>query len=253
MKDKSNLLTTYLNGNSLIETAKLNNCSVATVARFFNKNNIKCRKGRPEKTKYVKLSGRTKSIIIGGLLGDSYFIKDRNKKGIGITHSLKQKDYLLYKKELLGKLGCRIYFSKRFDKRTNRIYESVVLHTKSHPYIKDVFNKMFVKSKKDAPLEIINLLTPEAIAIWYCDDGCLYINRKNYVRDLSIATQQFPEETIFNIIEYFKMKYNIHFNKSKQNTIRINNKENIVRFIELIKQFVPKCMEYKIDYEKIGK
>jgi hypothetical protein len=50
------------------------------------------------------LSGEEKSVIIGSLLGDGYLERNGKYFRLQITHSIKQKDYLMWKMDKLKSL-----------------------------------------------------------------------------------------------------------------------------------------------------
>lgn len=86
-------------------------------------------------------------------------------------------------------------------------------------------------------------LSPEAIAVWYCDDGNLYWTSDT--KQLTISTQSFSDAERQTIIGFFKDKFDLDF-RSNQKAIRLVSKTETERFLRLVKSFVPQCMRCKL-------
>ena len=186
-----------------------------------------------------------KNIILGSLLGDANFSNSHKlTASISISHGGIHKNYALWRKSKLERIGVKLYERIRSDKRTKKEYAEIILNTRSHPYI----HELYLKMKRKGVNSIINLdldkeLNPEVIAIWYCDDGNLY--SKNGTNHLTIATCSFSEKELCLIINYFKKNYDILFKKTTNNSIRLTNRENISIFLNKIKNYIPESMRYK--------
>ena len=205
-----------------------------------NKNQV----GRPKKESYCKISKKILGVIIGTLLGDSYIRKIRKNYGLGVTHSTKQEKYFNYKVKKLSKLQGKTYYRDRYDKRTDKTYHSLIYHSKQHEIFNNIRDLMYENNCKIFNKYVEDNLTIEGIAVWYCDDGNLYRNKD--INHLSIATNNFDIKSLQNILTMFKDKYNIFFKIRKDGLIRLTSKREIRKFINLIKEFIPKSMEYKI-------
>lgn len=59
-----------------------------------------------------------------------------------------------------------------FDKRTNKVYTSIVFNTYSLPCFNYYHELFYVNGVKIIPLNIGQLLTAESLAYWAMDDGC---------------------------------------------------------------------------------
>jgi hypothetical protein len=111
----------------------------------------------------MNLSEEEKSIIIGSLLGDGHLERNGVHFRLQITHSIKQKSYLLWKMRKLKRLiSGKIYIYK----------SSCRFRTKTLP-IFDKFERMFyVNGVKRVPSEIHSILEDKlALAVWFMDDG----------------------------------------------------------------------------------
>jgi hypothetical protein len=187
------------------------------------------------------------SIIYGTLLGDAYIQKlspQGKTRDLRYTHSTKQKEYSLYKAVEI-KLPFSYVERNRYDKRTTKTYSSIEIRHKSNHIFNDIHDMFYDGTKKIITEHMLNLLTPESIAIWYCDDGNLYQNPKQYTNHLSFATNCFSNNELNLMKEYFNSKWNIDFSITSQNTLRIAKISQIRQFMELFGNYIPDCMRYK--------
>jgi recombination protein RecA len=181
-------------------------------------------------------------ILLGTLLGDasiSKLINRRKKYSIRWEHCLKQKEYAIWKAE--NSLDhFSIYERTRFDNRTKKKYTSITCYSIIDDYLK--YRKLFYNEKKIITDEILNLLEPLAIAVWYMDDGSLYYNGNNC--HLTLAVNSFDAEEVELIINYFKNKFDINFKYNKKQ-IRLTSVKEVLKFESFFKRFYHPTMEYK--------
>ena len=151
-------------------------------------------------------------ILLGTILGDATVPKLTNRRktySIRWEHSMVQKEYAIWKAE--NSLdNFSIYERKRLDKRTNKIYESITCYSTVNDYVK--YRELFYKENKTVTKEILNLLEPMGIAVWFMDDGSLYYNGNNC--HLILSVDSFDETSVNLIIEYFKNNFDIQFKKT---------------------------------------
>lgn len=158
-------------------------------------------------TKYVPLSDRARALILGAILGDgSLKIQSKySNANLQIRHSEIQKEYLLYKAEMLKEIGgdrsSNVQkpdgYSKnrkwRFSsKRTPALTE---LHRLTHKG-----NKLRIRRKW------LNQMTPLSLAVWWQDDGSLisYGGRKGV-----FCTDGFDETSVKILARYLGVVWNI--------------------------------------------
>ena len=177
----------------------------------------------------MKLTEKDKSILIGLLLGDGY-IDDKGR--IYIEHGEKQKDYCIYKAKLLhsvcgGKdIKVHEYIRKRSILKDKKQFKEDTFTTYSFkkqsqsfiPIRQILYDE---NRKKHISEEILQYLTPEAIALWWMDDGCLtkkytYNNgiKKHCGYTLRICTY-LPKEQNELIQKFFRDNYQIEWNVVK--------------------------------------
>lgn len=183
------------------------------------------------------LNNKQIELIVGSLLGDACIVKRRNKSYFRISHCEKQKDYLLYKKDILNNIVRTI--NKHIDKRGNSIMYS--FNTLSFTEL-NMFRDMFYKDVKIINNKISNYLTPFSLAIWYMDDGSK-INKS-----CKISTDSFTEEENKLLQNILKEKFDLDckvLNYKKYYYLFFNVK-NTIKFHNLIREYVVDCMKYKL-------
>lgn len=196
------------------------------------------------------------NIIIGSLLGDgSLALYGRSKNAYYREHGCDaQIQYRLWKSVKLQRLN--------FSLNTNCKYAKLSSHSNS--YFTELYNKFYINKVKTITRENIKLLThPIGLACFYMDDGTLIIDstkRKNnsiyLFPRISLYTLSFSENENIIIKNHldntFGIKTKLKYRKDGKKTIlEINKKEDVIRFINIIKPYVSEisCMKYKIDLE----
>lgn len=198
-------------------------------------------------------------IIVGSLLGDGSIPKKMRGTGnhyLDITHSYKQYDYLLYKKNIFESYGFKCSGPYKRTVSGKYIEYSLHIYYKSEPKIFNTLRYWFYHTgKKYFTHNMLKWLTPLGIAIWYMDDGSRAIHynkgsKKIKARELHIATYDLSENERKVLHNYFR-KYNIEMKQYKdRDKFRTNlNSSNAKKFIELIKKFICPSMLYKIDLQ----
>lgn len=198
------------------------------------------------------LTNIQKQVAIGTLLGDGsctyYQDKYKNLKGIGFCHSDKQKDYVLFKANLIdklnGHLSCRTV-ENSFGKSKVRYQTKVSLG------FSEIFNKIYKNEKKTLNINAIEEMGWLGFAIWYMDDG----NLRKCCKSMSIClhTEGYPEEQVRACAEYFN---NIGIKTYVQCVKRRERKKEyyILNFSteaseyiwKNIREYIPECMQYKL-------
>ena len=109
-------------------------------------------------------------MAIGCILGDSYITKSGC---LQIEHSIKQKEYVQWKFQFFQKenlTGKEPTMRSRLDKRTGKIYQSLVFYTKAK--FKHLRVRFYPNGRKILPKEIDSMLVSNlALAVWFMDDG----------------------------------------------------------------------------------
>jgi len=208
---------------------------------------------------YLPLAQKEKQIVLGTLLGDGSFMKGHNDKHqLSICHSIKQQLYVQWLYVNLPNLrqvhstGPHIwntsYYNHKYQEK--RTFQATGFTTRQHPFIQQIYSLLKgTNSRKIITREYLNLLDPQGIAIWWCDDGCC--NWRARTGTLSTMGLSLKEHEIiqqwFRTIWGIDVKISIwHDNGKPYYTTRFNA-TNLKRLIKLIKDWVPECMRYKVD------
>ena len=193
------------------------------------------------KYKSLLLSKDAEQVLLGSLLGDGSLRKPKYSSSYSEAHSLKQKDYLLWKRDILNlphrlSLVCFNQLKEYFE---------IVYQTNALPQLIPYYNLFYPNGKKIVTQEILDKLEPLAIATWYMDDG-------SYDLEVHLATNCFSYESHLLIQNWFKFKWGINTvirqNKKKQYNIAIKRRDSPL-FINLVKDYIPPSMQYKINYD----
>lgn len=185
----------------------------------------------------ASLKEETIGIIIGTVMGDASIHNCgwSPNKLFRVSHSPKQKEYLIYKYNLLKEL-------KPYEiKESNDKWGTLNFTTVPHPHLTCLYDAFYTDGIKQISNNILEMLTPHGIALWFMDDGCLLKG------GFSIATCAFNNKSIKNIENYFKIKYDIEFIIRNYDYPRMNlYGKNAVKFKKLIEAYIIPKMSYKL-------
>lgn len=189
-------------------------------------------------------------VFIGSLFGDgNIFLNKERCLSYSEIHSLKQKDYLLWKMNLMSKLfnfAGSPYMFDTYDKRTGKTYSHIKINASNTRKLKQYHSIFYKNGKKIIPKRFLYRLNELGLAVWYQDDGTY--NYGGY--RCSIATDDFSYEDHLLIQKFFKEKYNIGckiYNKKDRFYIGFVRKES-ENFLKLIKSYIHKSMIYKLGH-----
>lgn len=207
-----------------------------------------------------RLSERQKQICLGGLLGDSSITpRDNGACRVRFGHGIDQKEYLEWKKRLMGDFIIQetpsMYISKGYAKEPTEafIYETIV-----HEEFKRLYPLFYSSERKKRERSIswktIEDIDAFGLLIWYLDDGCLAKPRekdKNGTVRLHTNAYPLPMQRIF--VKWFWKKFRIEAKIQYNSThgshfLRFNTIES-TQFLSLFYPFVaevPECMNYKL-------
>lgn len=126
----------------------------------------------------IRLNKFQLNALIGMIIGDGYLQSTGKKNArLRLEHSVRFKDYLLWKMNLLPKLfQGRPKYLKRIHPLTKKEYEYVRAQSNSSPLLGKLRKLFYPDNSKVIPEKLKKLLTlPIGLAIWYYDDG--YYNK----------------------------------------------------------------------------
>ena len=195
---------------------------------------------------------RKKSLLIALCLGDGHINKRDNC--LQITHSYKQKFYIEYKCKLLSELlNCKepnLYH--RLDSKHNE-YKL----TKGSRFFRYIRKMLYKDGEKRFSKNILKYITPEALAIWWMDDGSHGIDKNKTTGKITshsfhLYTYTNLEDTN-NIIEMLNSKFGITMYKIKRTMkdgsikyyLKCRTKEGR-KLSNLLEPYILKEFNYKI-------
>jgi hypothetical protein len=188
------------------------------------------------------LTQRQVSIIIGSLLGDGYLriIEGRKDAFLEINHSIKAKDYVLWKYSELENI-CDSGPKERVIDETRTAYR---FFTKQHPELTELLKQFYVNGRKSVPKIKLDSLI---LAVWFMDDGS-----KTNKGDVYLNTQQFSMNDQKKLLYSLrKIGIRARLNKDKKYyRIRIL-KESIAHFNKTISPHIIPSMRYKLSYDPV--
>lgn len=190
-------------------------------------------------------------IINGSLLGDGHMSKyeiidskiARNSK-MCIKHSIKQEDYVLYKKFLFENNGYKVYTRYRQSKSCIEgrkvVSNTIEIITESNENFNAIRKLWYPENVKIIPTNLV--LTPLTLAIWFMDDG------SKHSSGYYLHTQGFTLDDIFLL--KLKLKENLGILSSIHKSRQLYNlyipANSSVLFTKTVLPYMTDSMLYKI-------
>ena len=215
-----------------------------------------------KKEQQKQLSLEEKGLLLAICLGDGHLHKPHPQTKsvqLEVGHSIKQLEYCTYKRDLVHEiLGEHSYLPKvsvRTVKVKGKEYQTCRF-VKTCDYFLKLRQDLYPHGRKTITRELLDMLTPKGLAIWYMDDGSCYfkdspVDGHSICIDLRIATDCFTSEEHDIIVQYFKEKWGINFYKFYSKTRDVYciraNKMAAIQFIKLIEPYIIPSMKYKIN------
>lgn len=204
------------------------------------------------------LSLSQKQIILGGLLGDSSFNKERNR--VEFSHSKKQLEYLRWKYNHFNtNANINSTYNIWNSKKYLRYYFVITKKYIENDFILFIKKNLFSnEGRKKISLKYLNELNPLGLAVWWMDDGNISITKDGGSRYGKLSTHCFNYEENILIQKFFKKKWDIDVaikQEKEKYFIRIKTSE-LKKLIKIIYPYVTQIpsMIYKVDlkYKYIG-
>ena len=213
------------------------------------------------------MNDHKRGLIIGMVLGDGYIqVRQRLNNGkypyiastMRVLHGPKQRAYCEWKAiRLSWALGGRKINVTRVKNGPKGKYWAYQFSV-DDKYFRQVHRWVYPNRKKFFSTRILNMLTPEGIAIWYLDDGSARVNItkdgwiKSVASDIATMCSEPEANTISKwFLDRFGVKFNIRRRKNspeeKAFWLQANTTDSH-EFISLIQAHVPECMKYKLKH-----
>lgn len=156
-------------------------------------------------------------VFLGTIYGDGYLrIPNDAINACGhFAHSLKQKNYCIWKYNMLKRFCSEPKERSEFDKRTNKTYYCIDVRINAHPLFTELYPKIYNNKIKYINESLFEKIEPLGLAILFMDDG--YYCHGSY----AISTNCFSKEDLNIILKVFKNKFDLSFNIHSNNVIRL--------------------------------
>jgi hypothetical protein len=127
----------------------------------------------------------------------------------------------------------------------SREFPSYIFRTKAHidlnPY-RDLFYAQREHGWKIVKNELVDMVDPYALAIWYLDDGWA-----GHYPAISFGAKGESRGNVYLIFEKFGLSPKWKVRKGDTGEFHFEKEEGD-KFIEIIKPYVPECMNYKMTF-----
>lgn len=194
-----------------------------------------------------------KALLIALALGDGHVSRDKRgnrNAALELHHSTKQLDYLKHKRDILHSLigGKEIPLTFREQKGKNGSIYKLCRVRKTHRYF-NVLQRLMYPNKYSR--DVLKYLTPQALAIWFMDDGTHLRHGKarkdgtwsSENRLFICTTKEIAEEVCSYFEEVWGIKWRLYKHRGYY-SIRCGHKEG-QKFHDLIHPYVIPSMAYK--------
>lgn len=192
------------------------------------------------------LNNEQKSLILGTLLGDGCIEKRWKNPRLRIGHSVFQKEYVLWKYNILQNITTREpHIVSEQHHQTGKIYSQLYFSSKAIPELNFYYQLFYQNGKKYLSEEIINYFKePLSLAAWLMDDGY----KRNDCDALRLSTDCFSmrEQLLLQncLDKNFDIRSKIH-SKGKTWNIYIPNNE-MIKVRQLLNPHIIPSMIYKL-------
>jgi len=213
---------------------------------------------------FTSFNDHQKDVLLGTLMGDGYLGLDdsRNQANPRLEwgHGPKQRDYLIWKAEQFGRLFNKAIPHPYVNKDGNLSFR---LSSRMHPLFKPYHDLFYSRPddevtahihKKRITPEILDRVTDQALAIWWCDDGTMFRNSRRGGRCRDAAAMALGALTVseYELVEsWFRDQgYDTtrnHWLTDDTNCVTIRlSVESTELFVSRIIPHIPDCIRFKL-------
>ncbi len=194
----------------------------------------------------LHLTGFQKEILIGSMLGDGHLSLMPNGKSarLMIEQSYGHKDYV----EWLWNI-FRFWTNKPprkvIRKSWNKKYAKYTFQTFSHPELLEVHRCFYLKNKKIVPENIGDMLTKQAFAVWFMDDGS---TKSKECNGRLICTHGFTVDEVSRLTFVLSSKFGLicHPRWQTDGTEIYISAKSAGKLFRLLNPFICDSMKYKL-------
>lgn len=192
------------------------------------------------------IEGRLRSLLIGSMLGDGRLVYRTNATHYEESHAGNQLPYLEWKAGLWGEAWVR-------DLREipdARGFTQYRMWTHAHDSLNE-WQALFYASrgrgwKRFSP-EVLDLVDPFALAVWFLDDG-----HAGWWPEITFGSDEASRQVALDAFTKFGLSASWTTKKGKTGFFRLGGEDQALRFIEIIRPHVPDCMAHKLDFGFLG-
>lgn len=202
-----------------------------------------------------------KKVLLGTVLGDSSLsvhstlMNAPTKSMLTLIHGEDQFEYLLWKMHLLYPLVGDFHIKKSIHKVTGKMiihavttYQRYLWHIWNDCYkFEESNNQKGYRYTKVVRMNVLRRLSPISFAMWYQDDGSLYVSKGRF-KGIRLATYGFSlDENILihnHLLDGWGIDSAVDIRSDGYPQIRLR-KHDSERFLEMISPFVHSSMTYK--------
>jgi hypothetical protein len=165
-----------------------------------------------------------------------------------VKHCARQAEYAEHKADLLH---CLLGGAKPKISPFDNSGHPGVMFAKTNKYFRILKKRLYRNGHKFISRQILDYLTDEGLAIWWMDDGSLYMKRRNgiiHAREGILSTYCSKSECE-TVADWFRDRYGIvvaPVAHKRSFRIRINT-ANLKLLVPIIAPHVVPCLSYKID------
>lgn len=236
------VITLKNEGKSYGEIASIIGVTRSSIGRFCRKH-FGLLEDRGELTRQsIQLTTKQIEILFGSLLGDACLCRHTKNYRGHIVHSIKQLEYAQYLHQELNNISGKFRYVK--VKANNKIYDECQFTLRPNLLLGFLYNSFYgdFNGKKDVPYNL-KYLTPQAIAIWFMDDGFLIDN--GHSKTLGFSTCSFSLEGLLRLQSYLKEVYNVE-TVIRKNFYLVVKRHSANTLKSIIEPYIINLMRYKI-------
>lgn len=197
----------------------------------------------------MKINKEQKAILIGMILGDAYLqTTGKRNARLRLEHSVKQKDYLLWKINKFPQLfqGQPKYIERKHP-ISGGIYNYCRHQSNANPELGKWRLRFYQDGKKKIPKNLIDYLKdPLSLAVWYMDDGYYYNRDRVSYLYLGRVTKSEAEIAADAIQSNFGIQSKVLDKKRKGFALYFFPRET-QELHKLLKKYIIPSLNYKID------
>jgi len=149
-----------------------------------------------------RLNDVQSQVFLGSMLGDGYLYDGTYRE----THSLKQKEYLMLKKDIFGNLMSS--YKEFTDTSGGAVRRKCLVTSKKHKIFYDARRAWYVGSTKVVNKVEVETLTDLGLAVWFFDDGYYGVDNKN-VEFVKLCTNSFSYDDVTYLQDLLFRKFDL--------------------------------------------